>query len=82
MYAVFIRIQAVCIRCVSALCERNEWDVMNAEPGEEMRGLGQVIRVVNNPLYSGDGQSAGSKAAVSLSIDMHSLYLFLCYSIN
>lgn len=41
---------------------------MNAEPGE-MRGSGQVIRVVNNPWALGGGHSAGPKAAVRLSVD-------------
>lgn len=35
---------------------RNEWDVMNAEPGEEMRGSGQVIRVVNIPGSLAEGR--------------------------
>ena len=30
---------------VAGLCARNEWDVMNAEPAEEMRRSGQVIRL-------------------------------------
>lgn len=59
--------------CVSGLCERNERDVMNAGPEEQMRGSVQVIRVVNNPQYLGDGHSAGSKSAVNLSVDTHSL---------
>ncbi len=55
--------------CVSCLWERNEWDAMNAEPEEQMRGSGQVIRVVNYPGSVGEGHSAGLKAAVNLSVD-------------
>lgn len=40
--------------CVSGLCERNEWDAMNVEPEEQMRGSGQVIRVVNYHRSSGE----------------------------
>lgn len=51
------------------LCEKNEWDAMNAEPEEQMKGSGQVIRVVNYTESFGEGHSAGPKAAVNLSVD-------------
>lgn len=38
-----------------ALAERNERDVINADPKEPMRGLSQVIRVINYPATSEEG---------------------------
>lgn len=51
------------------LWKKNEWDAMNAEPEEKMKGSGQVIRVVNYTESFGGGHSAGPKAAVNLSVD-------------
>lgn len=34
---------------MSCVCVWNEWDAVNAEPWEQMRGSGQSISAVNYP---------------------------------
>lgn len=44
---------------------------MNAEPEEQMRGSGQIIRVVNDSQSLGRGHSSGPKARSTLvSVDV------------
>lgn len=53
------------VRCFSDPCERNEEDVMNAEPQELMRGSRWAIKGVNYPLCAERGHLNVPKTAVT-----------------